>query len=138
MLISFRYTSLVRRNFIRFGKRNGIVIDNPNGMTKEMEKNENLDTFLDLFKHFEALPVHEEIKDEKWSPIREELLQQPVDHPEKRARDFIRFGKRSPEIGYDYYDESEMYDYPDEGEIPMLKRSPKRRKMANYLRFGRK
>ena len=125
----------MRRNFIRFGKRSGIVVDHPN----EMEEDENLKKFLDFFKHFEFVPVQDDIyKEKEWSPVKEEFLHQPVNHLKKRARDFIRFGKRSPEVGYEYFDEHEMFDYPDEVKKWMLKRSPKRRKMANHLRFGRK
>ena len=52
---SFRYTSLVRRNFLRFGKRSGgdtIDIPEEEG-TEEMEENEKLKTFLSFFEYFD-------------------------------------------------------------------------------------
>ena len=61
-VFSFRYTSLVRRNFLRFGKRSGGVSlslrnDDQN---EEMEENEKLNQFLNFFKHFDRVPIEEQ------------------------------------------------------------------------------
>ena len=63
---SFRYTSLVRRNFLRFGKRSGgdtIDIPEEEG-TEEMEENEKLNKFINFFQHFNAVRVQQEIPEE--------------------------------------------------------------------------
>ena len=51
---------------------------------------------------------------------------------DKRARDFIRFGKRAEESVNDYNND---YNY---GSDMKYKRSARRRKMSNFLRFGRR
>ena len=65
-LVSFRYTSLVRRNFLRFGKRScgdAIEITEEEG-TEEIEENEKLNKFISFFQHFIAVPVPQEIPEE--------------------------------------------------------------------------
>ena len=63
-------------------------------------------------------------------------MQNERNMPEKRARDFIRFGKRAQEVGK--YDNEEMFDYLD-GEIESKsKRGLKRRQISDFIRFGQK
>jgi len=96
-----RYTTLVRRNFLRFGKRSGAP-PGPEGMA-DAERNK-FDSDYD--------PTFEDLK------------------KEKRARDFIRFGKRGTEDMEDTFtnDQSQSMQFP-------YKRFGRRR-MSNFLRFG--
>ena len=57
----------MRRNFLRFGKRNGgEPIEIPEDeRTEEMEENENLNKFLNFVKHFDILPEQQEFEDEE-------------------------------------------------------------------------
>ena len=82
-MFSFRYTSLVRRNFLRFGKRNGgdgVKIPHiHHGETEEEEENEKLNKFLSFFQHFTPVPVEQEIaKEDEENVISELVLQNNI------------------------------------------------------------
>eukprot|EP00090_Calanus_glacialis_P024086 TRINITY_DN37401_c0_g1_i2.p1 TRINITY_DN37401_c0_g1~~TRINITY_DN37401_c0_g1_i2.p1 ORF type:complete len:178 (+),score=49.98 TRINITY_DN37401_c0_g1_i2:32-565(+) len=129
-----RYTSLVRRNFLRFGKRSGgdaIEIPEEEG-TEEMEENEKLNKFISFFQHFNAVPLQQEIPEE----IEEDQTDYPDFSKEERGPNFIRFGKRAQEVGNDYNNDFD-YNMDTNGDTKW-KRSGRRRKMSNFLRFGRR
>merc|ERR1711953_543240 len=101
------YSSLVRRNFLRFGKRNG---GSPLGESDNSELQHN-----NFFNSFDRVPSAEELKPQV-----------------KRARDYLRFGKRevigTEGIGENDYIENEEFNFP-------VKRYGRRR-ISNFLRFG--
>merc|ERR1712038_1970904 len=69
------YSSLVRRNFLRFGKRNGGSLLEAPGYSGVRPQSDS------FFNHLDRIPIAE--------------LRGPEQKPQlKRARDYLRFGKR--------------------------------------------
>ena len=131
-----RYSSLVRRNFLRFGKRNGGSVsllggsDNPGARPQH-------DSF---FNHLDRVPSAE-VRAEKikvrgflvatalyWCSYTLEELKPQV----KRARDYLRFGKRE-EMGTEDVGEN---DYIEDEELNFPVKRYGRRRISNFLRFG--
>merc|ERR1711936_199458 len=109
-----RYTSLVRRNFLRFGKRSYGAFP-PLASSGERERGD------DEMEEGELLPPFEE---EQHEP---HLV---VEDPVKRARNFIRFGRapaRPPALALG----EEIKD------VRERRAGGTRRRMSNFLRFGR-
>jgi len=89
-----RYTTVVRRNYLRFGKRGSPSTDNlsrvlavPTNLSDEERENIKLRNFVNFFKQFQLVPGHTRddnlVQTEKWDTL------------SKRANDYIRFGKRA-------------------------------------------
>jgi len=111
-----RYTPLVRRNFLRFGKRSG-------GVGGKI----NRDPTDYLFDR----SVEDEFDKSYNGHNKEEM-----GNVYKRARDYLRFGKRAEEEedGLEDLNEDDI-DSPDMARLFPYKRFGRRR-MSNFLRFG--
>merc|ERR1712062_836802 len=108
-----RYSSLVRRNFLRFGKRSGgslLGAPDYSGVRPQSDS---------FFNHLDRIPIAE--------------LRGPEQKPQlKRARDYLRFGKRE-EMGTEGDEEN---DYIEDEELNFPAKRYGRRRISNFLRFG--
>jgi len=112
-----RYTSLVRRNFLRFGKRSGGFPPLASSLEGERGGEDG-----------EEMPFEEETGEEQQEPLFPPHYE--FEAPAKRARNFIRFGRAR--LGLDGRAEEQITGTP-----PKRRVGGPRRRMSNFLRFGR-
>jgi len=160
-----RRIALVRRNYLRFGKRSGSyetttarqgfrvppssgIIPPTREMSEEEQENLKLRNFVNFFKNFDQVPSSP--SSERPAAKRSSALGEPEDlqqentvagEMEKRARDYIRFGKRAQDyIRFGKRAQGYIrFGKRDGDDTPRIgKYLNNKRKSDNYLRFGKR
>merc|ERR1712130_119340 len=124
-----RYTSLVRRNFLRFGKRSGTFPPLPSSLEGERGGEEEDGEKLPFEEEGEE-QEHFEGEQEPFSRFPAHYVIEEDAQPAKRARNFIRFG-RAAHLRFDGREGEQMKA------VRERRVGGTRRRMSNFLRFGR-